>query len=386
MAPLTTLSRELKEARRRTDELFDLIAPDALYRRPIPERHRIIFYLGHLEAFDWNQICRAGLDIASFHPTFDKLFEFGIDPPSGQLPQDTPADWPAENEVRRYNERTRAAVDLALGHAGAEIVNIAIEHRLMHAETLAYIMHSMEDGKIAPGDLAGPRTTGELAKPEMIAIPAGDAVMGRPRGNGFGWDNEFEENCVRVAEFAIAKHKVTNGEYLEFVREGARPPHFWRDHGGQWMQRTMFEEVPLPLDWPVYVTLDEARAFAEWTGKSLPSEQQFQRALMLNPGSRCNFDFARWDPVSVLESSSAALVQLVGNGWEWTSSVFAPFPGFRPFPAYPGYSANFFDSRHYVIKGASPRTAARLTRPSFRNWFRSGYPYVYAGFRLVENR
>jgi formylglycine-generating enzyme required for sulfatase activity len=75
---------------------------------------------------------------------------------------------------------------------------------------------------------------------------------------------------------------------------------------------------------------------------------------------------------------------MVGNGWEWTRDLFAPFHGFAPHPFYPGYSADFFDDRHYVMKGASPRTAKLLTRPTFRNWFRPEYPYVYAGFRLVE--
>jgi len=75
---------------------------------------------------------------------------------------------------------------------------------------------------------------------------------------------------------------------------------------------------------------------------------------------------------------------MVGNGWEWTRDLFAPFNGFAPHPFYPGYSADFFDDRHYVMKGASPRTAKLLTRPTFRNWFRPEYRYMYAGFRLVE--
>ena len=82
---------------------------------------------------------------------------------------------------------------------------------------------------------------------------------------------------------------------------------------------------------------------------------------------------------------SAGFSQLAGNGWEWTSTVFEPFPGFEPFPFYPGYSANFFDGEHYVMKGASARTAACFSRRSFRNWFRPDYPYVYAAFRCVEN-
>jgi formylglycine-generating enzyme required for sulfatase activity len=75
----------------------------------------------------------------------------------------------------------------------------------------------------------------------------------------------------------------------------------------------------------------------------------------------------------------------LGNGWEWTSSLFAPFPGFEPFPFYLGYSANFFDGKHYVMKGASPRTGACMLRRSFRNWFQAHYPFVYASFRCVSN-
>ncbi len=98
MSTATLVGRALQErldsARQRTDSIFSLLRPEALYSRPIPERHRLIFYLGHLEAFDWNLICRKTLDVPSFHPQFDTLFEFGIDPPVGQAAQDQPSDWP----------------------------------------------------------------------------------------------------------------------------------------------------------------------------------------------------------------------------------------------------------------------------------------------------
>jgi formylglycine-generating enzyme required for sulfatase activity len=74
---------------------------------------------------------------------------------------------------------------------------------------------------------------------------------------------------------------------------------------------------------------------------------------------------------------------LIGTGWEWTSTEFAPFPGFQIVAAYPGYSANFFDGKHFVMKGGSTRTAACMLRMSFRNWFQAHYQYVYAGFRCV---
>ena len=82
--------------------------------------------------------------------------------------------------------------------------------------------------------------------------------------------------------------------------------------------------------------------------------------------------------------SAFGVSQTLGNGWEWTSDFFRPLPGFEPFDFYPGYSADFFDDDHYVLKGASPRTATKMARRSFRNWFRNEYKYVYATFRCVE--
>ncbi len=137
------LSRALANAREETDALFQVVRPDALYDRPIPERHRIIFYLGHLEAFDWNLIGRYALDLRPFHPDFDRLFAFGIDPPPGELPSDQPADWPGEAEVIRYNQRVRDEIDEVLDRVPEQLLQVAIEHRLMHAETFAYILHAL---------------------------------------------------------------------------------------------------------------------------------------------------------------------------------------------------------------------------------------------------
>jgi formylglycine-generating enzyme required for sulfatase activity len=378
------LAEALANARQRTDDLFAVLVPDAFYDRPIPERHRNIFYLGHLEAFDWNLICRKTLEMPSFHPEFDKLFEFGIDPPVGQLPADQPSDWPSVAEIEQYNARIRQAIDKALDRSEVpeQIWHVAIEHRLMHAETFAYMLHNLPaERKIEPPGIAA-SVLGPPISPAMLEVPSGPATLGRTRGNGFGWDNEFDQHAVDVPSFAIDAYKVTNGEYLKFVQEGADPPPFWLRRGDEWFQRTMFGQTPLPLTWPVYVTQQQAAAYAGWTGKSLPTEAQFHRAAYTAPRGAGNYDFQSWDPVPVNAYSPG---EMLGNGWEWTSTVFQPFPGFEPFPFYPGYSANFFDGDHYVLKGASARTAACFLRPSFRNWFRPDYPYVYAGFRCVEN-
>jgi gamma-glutamyl hercynylcysteine S-oxide synthase len=436
MAPesLQPLLDRLNEARKRTDALFALIRPEALYERPIPERHRLVFYLGHLEAFDWNLIARDALHHPSFDREYDKLFAFGIDPVDGQLPRDVPSDWPRIEPIRAYNERLRERIDLALQAptsklpeivANGTLLQVAIEHRLMHAETLAYLMHGLaHDQKNAPAVYEPATKSTAPFTPGVTTIPAGTATLGMRRDGGrFGWDNEFEENQVTVPKFRIGAYPVTNGEFLEFLDAGGYEnerlwppedwawknsaqishPHFWEQDGRDCSYRGMFANVPLPLDWPVYVSYAEASAFARWKNRTLPTEAQWHRAAFGTPtesecaypwgdvepsAERGNFDFARWDPAPVnahpAGQSAFDVHDLLGNGWEWTSSPFAPFSGFAAFPFYPGYSANFFDGKHFVMKGGSPSTAACMLRRSFRNWFQPHYPYVYAKFRMVE--
>jgi formylglycine-generating enzyme required for sulfatase activity len=256
----------------------------------------------------------------------------------------------------------------------------------------------------------------------MLEIPAGHATLGLARGV-FGWDNEFDLNTSEIPRFRIDKYMVTNAEFLRFFEDGGyrnsqfwsaddwqwkerhsiSHPAFWNQSGSSWTFRGMFEEIPFPTSWPVYVSHAEASAYARWAKKSLPTEDQWHRAAYGTPqgteqaypwgdaapeSNAGNFDFRRWDPAPVNSSpaneSSFGVVGQLGNGWEWTSTLFAPFPGFQAFSFYPGYSANFFDDKHFVIKGGSARSASCFLRRSFRNWFQPHYQYVYAGFRCVS--
>ncbi|MGH7725967.1 MAG: SUMF1/EgtB/PvdO family nonheme iron enzyme [Candidatus Eiseniibacteriota bacterium] len=439
------LAARLNQARARTDAFFALLAEPTLYERAIPERHRVVFYLGHLEAFDWNLIARDVCGRTPFDANLDSLFAFGIDPVDGQLPQDVPADWPALPEIRAYVTRARAAIDECLagadvsadgpeGLARGHVFQIAIEHRLMHAETLAYMLpHLPLEGfarRVWPDRQPGPvqpgyARTGGPGRVRRVGIAAGSATLGLSRHAGvFGWDNEFDEHVVHVPAFSIDARNVTNGEFLEFVRAGGyrngalwRPddwewkvrhevqhPALWRRRGADWWIRSSFAEIALPRDWPVQVSLAEARAYARWRGRELPTEAQFHRAAYgtrlgeerpfpwgdAHPDARIhgNFDFLRFDPSPVAAfpagDSAFGVADLIGNGWEWTETPFAPFDGFDAFVHYPGYSANFFDGKHYVIKGASPQTDHVFLRRSFRNWFQPYYPYVFAAFRTVD--
>lgn len=405
--------------RARSRALFDLLDPGAYYSRPIALRNPIVFYEGHLPAFSIIAFINRGLGRDGVDPRLEALFARGIDPESeASAAPRSGADtrWPSREEVLAFGRRADALVTEAIRNAPfdesrpamrrAEGLYTALEHEAMHQETLLYMWHRMPYGQKTRPAYLPYETRGEVPGRTAARIPAGEATLGASRQNlPFGWDNEFDERTVRVEAFEVDVHSVTNGEYLPFVEAGhVAPPAFWVREGGQWFWRGMFETLPLPLSWPVYVSQEDASAYARSLGRRLMTEEEFHRAAFGTPSgderpypwgaqrpdrARGHFDFASWDPVPAgsrpAGASAWGVHDLVGNGWEWTSTVFAPFPGFEPMASYPEYSAEFFDGQHYVMKGASPATARELIRPSFRNWFRPNYPYVYAKFRTAAS-
>jgi formylglycine-generating enzyme required for sulfatase activity len=116
---------------------------------------------------------------------------------------------------------------------------------------------------------------------------------------------------------------------------------------------------------PVFVSLAEARAYCKWAGGDIMSETEYERAVQHS-------------------QHDSRLKQLDSGGWEWTSTAFAPFEGFQAMSEYPEYSTDFFDGKHYVLKGSSPCTDPAMIRPSFRNFYQAQYPYVFAKFRLAH--
>jgi len=396
------------ENRRRTERIFDLVVPEAYEARPIPLRHPIVFYEGHLPAFSYITLVRNALDGKPIDAELERLFERGIDP--GRLEdadKAQPSAWPSRARIREMAARWDAAIVDAIVSgpldAIAQAVFTILEHEQMHHETLLYILHRLpvEHLRRPPG--YEPRLQDRQPRRRVVEIPAGRVTLGADRGVAeFGWDNEFDACRTKVPAFAIDAHSVTNGDYVAYVEAGADAPPFWARRDGAWMLRTLFEKIPLPLSWPVYATRDQAKAYAAWKGGRLPTEAEYHRAAYGTPdgrersqpwgeepidATRGTLDFQRWDPVPAgshpAGASAFGVHDMVGNGWEWTDSPFEPLPGFVPMATYPVYSADFFDGQHFVVKGASPVTARSLIRRSFRNWYRSSYPYVYAKFRCA---
>jgi ergothioneine biosynthesis protein EgtB len=443
MATVTTaLNREAvadwyRRNRQRSRQLFDIVRPDAYYSRPISLRHPIVFYEGHLPAFSLNTLVKKALGRPGVDEHLERLFARGIDPESeASASGSQPTEWPSRDEVRRFANECDQLILEALANAPleqpehpllheAQAVYAILEHEAMHQETMLYMWHQLPyEQKRAPADVSVD-AAGTTPSPVKVAVPAGRATLGaRPGEIPFGWDNEFPGLIADVPAFEIDVHNVTNEQFIDFVDaggyrqsqwwtaetfawvrdEGIEHPRFWARRNGAWKWRGMFEEIDLPRAWPVYVSQAEAAAYARWKGARLPSEAEYHRAAFGEPSgqerqypwgdaapdaSRGLFDFTSWSPVAAgrypAGQSAWGVHDLMGNGWEWTSTEFAPFDGFRAMASYPEYSADFFDGQHFVMKGASPATAAELLRRSFRNWFRPNYPYVYATFRCAES-
>ena len=442
---MTTAARELirteladwyRRNRQRSRRLFNIVRPEAYYSRPISLRHPIVFYEGHLPAFSVNTLVKKGLGRPGVDEGLERLFARGIDPEDeASASRSQRAGWPTREQVGRFAEDCDALILDALANApldqpghpllhDAQAVFAILEHEAMHQETMLYMWHQLPyEQKRAPA--AARADAGGASPPRArVTVPAGRATLGARAGEiAFGWDNEFPGLVADVPAFEIDVHNVTNEQFMDFVdaggyrqpewwspsafdwvrHDGIEHPGFWSRHDGAWQWRDMFEAIDLPPAWPAYVSQAEAAAYARWKGARLLTEAEYHRAAFGEPSgherqfpwgdappdaSRGLFDFASWSPVAAgrhpAGQSAWGVHDLMGNGWEWTSTTFAPFDGFRPMASYPEYSADFFDGQHLVMKGASPSTDAALLRRSFRNWFRPTYPYVYAAFRGVR--
>eukprot|EP01129_Flabellula_baltica_P004291 TRINITY_DN1483_c0_g1_i1.p1 TRINITY_DN1483_c0_g1~~TRINITY_DN1483_c0_g1_i1.p1 ORF type:complete len:1077 (-),score=261.49 TRINITY_DN1483_c0_g1_i1:20-3250(-) len=316
------------------------------------------------------------------------------------------------------------------------IFEIAIEHEYMHQETLLYMAHqlSLED-IVKPEDVdthypIDPNSP-EI-KPSYSFIEGNSFNIGAELEDPnipFGWDNEFPTQKVDVSSFSIQKTPVTNAQFYKFYKAGGYTEQlYWTGKTWKWKEK---DNINKPVNWiidgdtitirvlfgtisfeegknlPVQVSHAEADAYCRWAGGRLPTEEEWYHAAYSRKTSQgtfeyttypwgedapteyhANFGFNNWSPSPVNAHPDGknywGLMDLIGNGWEWTSSVFAGFEGYTPYiRTYELYSSDFFDGEHYVMKGGSFSTVIELLRPSFRNWFRPHYPYVFSQFRVV---
>jgi ergothioneine biosynthesis protein EgtB len=421
----------MRQSREFTRAMFDLVKAESDLRRPPADGFRpLLWHLGHVGAFESYWILQRVKGDPTFAPRYDAIFD------PIKTPREDANNLPPIAEIESYLARVRREVlqfmhsiddrSHPLGRDGY-VFNLVIEHEYQHQETLAYLLQllapELKSG-IRSQDTEGAAHHSPLS--DMVSIPGGPCEIGS-RGYPFAYDNEQPPHVVELDGFRMDRYPVTGGHYAEFIAAGGyktrslwsdagwawreqndvEAPLYWsrRDPDSPWRVREMFEETELRADCPVTgVSWYEAMAYARFVGKRLPTEAEWEKAASWDAASQtrrrfgwgddptrpcvANYNFANWRTTPVTAHGEGAshygCVDMSGNAWEWTSTVFDGYPGFTAYP-YPEYSELWFDGDHRVLKGGSWATRLPLLRTSFRNFWRPGFRIAFAGFRCAAD-
>lgn len=404
--------------------MLTIVGQDSFYRNPDPLRNCLIFYLGHTAVFYINKLIQVGLIETRINPRYETLFELGVDP-------ETPLElstvlqgitWPIVDDIWQYRVKARNTITTVILNTPLDLpldqnhpfwaVLMGIEHSRVHFETSSMLLRQLPIELLwRPPQWNYAPVDDQISHNEMKLIPGGVVSLGKSTTDfTFGWDIEYGHLTVEVKSFLASKYLITNQVFSEFVEgDGYQQQQYWTDESWQWRElhniqhpkfwipsqngyryRATFDEIELPLSWPVEVNYYEATAFCKWRGDKvrLMSEAEWQRSLFVSTEKQLlinsNINLQFFSPCSVGMFRSSGLADLCGNVWEWVSNTLKPLPGFTPHPLYPDHSAPFFDDKHPMMLGGSWATNGSMALPSYRNWFRP-YFYQHVGFRIAQD-
>ncbi len=426
--------RHMVAARGRTLELVVPLTEQQLTTQHSPLMSPIVWDLGHIANFEEQWVRQANAphsrrdDAARAR---DRLYDAVAHPRAAraQLPLLTRHTGLAYlDDVRRNTlDILRAAPfppnDPLLGDGF--VYAMLAQHEAQHTETILQTIQLIDDLHYEPPRRCEPRGTLAPLDAACAVIPAGPFPMGTD-DRAWAYDNERPAHDVDVARFRIDVCPVTNGQYLAFMQDGGyrrrelwceagwawlaeadvTHPAQWRlNGGGMWNERAFGRLVPLALDQPViHVSWYEASAFARWAGKRLPTEAEWEKAAAwdLERGTvrrypwgdtaptweHANLDQRCFSPAAIgaypQGVSYFGCHQMLGDVWEWTSSDFAPYPGFTAFP-YADYSETHFGKGYKVLRGGAWATQPIAIRNTFRNWDLPQRRQIFAGFRCAAD-
>ncbi len=389
------IADRLAEARERTLMLVEPLADEQLNTVYSPILSPLAWDLGHIANFEelW-LVQRVG----------------GREPMRGELgrfydaienPRTTRNELPIlrGDELRSYMEEVRGRTLEVLEAVALEdaddplledgfIYEMLLAHEHQHNETMLQLLQMVDGYEPITVDVsvaAEPVADG----PEMVRMDGGPHEIGAP-GEGFAYDNERPRHTVELAPFEIDRTPVTNAAYAEFVADtGAEPPLYWERDGDGWVTTTFGRREQLDPDHPVvHVDWHGAAGFAAWAGKRLPTELEWEAAASGAERDRANLDHLGFGTAPAGAYADAAAdcgaVQMLGDVWEWTSSDFTAYPGFRAFP-YPEYSEVFFGDAYKVLRGGAWATRRDVIRTSFRNWDLPERSQIFSGMRCVRD-
>jgi iron(II)-dependent oxidoreductase len=408
---------ELARARRAS---LDLLAPvpDADQRRQVsPLMSPLCWDLAHIAHYEELWLLRALDDQAPTDPRFDDLYDAFRHPRRERV--DLPILDPPGARAFAADVRARVLehlhrVDLTADDPllrDAFVYGMVVQHEHQHDETMLATIQLMGENFRHPDAVPAP-APGAGASPDPHAtcpVPGGPLVLGTD-DDPWAYDNERPAHTVELMPFVIDRYPVSNGRYAEFVADGGYDdarhwtpegwawrveaglthPQFWRAEGaGSWSRVRFGHREDLdPLEPVQHVCRHEADAFARWSGARLPTEAEWEAAAAGAAVDAANLGRQRWapDPIGSRPATASrhGVEQLFGDVWEWTSSPFTGYPGFRAFP-YREYSEVFFGEEYTVLRGGSWATDPVAMRATFRNWDFPIRRQIFAGFRCARD-
>jgi ergothioneine biosynthesis protein EgtB len=319
---------------------------------------------------------------------------------------------PALHDVLRYRDHVDEHVARLLesSHRNVElrrIVALGLHHEQQHQELmLTDLKHLFSRSPLEPryrADLAEDADAGRLTRPfDWVDFAGGLHEIGAAPQVDFCFDNERPRHRVWIEPYRLASRLVTNGEYLEFVREGGyRDARHWLSDGWDVVQRerwthplywstdldsefTLGGRRALQPDAPVcHISLYEADAFARWAAARLPTEAEWELAATSQPPHGMYAEADVLHPVRA--SGDESLAQMYGDTWEWTQSAHAPYPGYRCAAGALGEYNGKFMCNQFVLRGGSCATPAGHVRSTYRNFFHPGARWQFTGLRLARD-
>ena len=409
------------------EKLFDLLKEkDFIYEQPNRLRHPLIFYYGHTATFFINKLILANIIKQRVNPEFESIFAIGVDEMSWDDLNSGNYKWPKFEEIKDYRQKVKNIVLELIDNieftipinwdSSMWIILMGIEHENIHIETSSVLLRELDIKYLRKDEIFtySNEFSNDYPINELIDVKGGDVILQKDRKNPifYGWDNEFSYHASKINDFKASKYLVSNGEFLEFVKEdGYNKPEFFSKEGREWLGYTNAKHptfwikedenyflreinrvVPLPLNYPVDVNLYEAEAFCKYKSQKLgielrlPSEDEYYRLYdFVDAGNKeANIGLIQFNQSPVNKHKFDEFYDVVGNVWQWSLTPIYPFDDFVPHPIYDDFTTPTYDDRHALIKGGSFISLGNETLKESRYAFRKHF-FQHAGFRYVNS-
>jgi ergothioneine biosynthesis protein EgtB len=398
---VTSLLETVLRVRRATTEICAPLGVEDYVAQSMPDASPVKWHLAHTTWFFETLV----LADTQYRPQWATLFNSYYEALGPRVPRDTRGllTRPTVEEVCAYRRHVDARLEaLSVDEARARTLEIGMNHEEQHQELiLTDLKHLLHRSPLRPAYRTPPRERPKHAAPRLAwrAFEGGERMIGAA-ASGFAFDNERPRHKVYVEPFEIASRLVTWGEFAEFIGDGGYArPELWLSDGWAAALRNAWK-APLYVDGTHVFTLDgmreldaeepvvhvsyyEADAYARWADARLPTEVEWEIAAESGGAKGALLESGALHPVP---ATPEPLAQMIGDAWQWTSSAYAAYPGFRPWPGALGEYNGKFMCNQIVLRGASCLTPARHVRPSYRNFFGPEARWQMTGIRLARDR